>query len=98
MLSNTAERNPRPKAVSQDAAGSFSTGIIAAVVTRASRKIVPLKVAGRRDQSGLRKGAETRIATHTAAPITGKRSSASGKRRFAPTLATIATTRLKATL
>ncbi len=98
MLSNTAERKPRPKAVSHDAAGSFSTGIIAAVVTSARRNIVPLKVAGRSVQSGLRNGAEARIATHTAAPITGKTSSTCGNSRLATTLATIATTRMKATM
>src|SRR5215470_17478164 len=44
MLSNTAETKPSPRAVCHDAAGSFSTGIIEAQVTSASRKMVPLKV------------------------------------------------------
>ena len=71
MLSNTADTKPRPSAVCQDASGSFSTGIIEAQVTSASRKIVPLKVSGMTSQSGRRSGAVTRITTHTARPITG---------------------------
>src|ERR1700688_1925960 len=98
MLSNTADRNPRPSVVSHEADGSFSTGIIAAVVTSARRKTVPRKVAGSSGQSGRRAPAVTRIAAHTAAPITGKRSSTSGYLRLATTFATIATTRMKATI
>jgi hypothetical protein len=37
MLSNTAETNPSPSAVCQEARGSFSTGIIDAQVTSAKR-------------------------------------------------------------
>ena len=57
MLSNTAETNPRPSAVCHDATGSFSTGIIEAAVTSASKKIVPLNVSGITAQSGRRNGA-----------------------------------------
>ena len=94
MLSNTAETKPRPSAVCQDASGSFSTGIIDAEVTSASRKIVPLKVSGMISQSGRRNGAAARITTHTASPITGMASSSAGNFRLAITLARMATTRM----
>src|SRR5258707_15553404 len=98
MLSKTAERNPRPKAVCQEAAGSFSTGIIAAQATSESRKIVPLNVAGITFQSGARSGIEARIAAHTASPITGARSSQTGNQTLATTFATMAATRMNATM
>src|SRR5258705_5243624 len=98
MLSKTAERNPRPKAVCQEAAGSFSTGIIAAQATSESRKIVPLNVAGITFQSGARSGIEARIAAHTASPITAARSSQTGNQTLATTLPTMAATRMNPTL
>ena len=49
------------EAVCQDAAGSFSTGIIEAQVTSDSRKMVPLNASGSSSQSGLRSGAVTRM-------------------------------------
>src|SRR5262249_32995660 len=78
MLSNTAETQPRPNAVCQDAAGSFSTGTIEAPVTTDSRKIVPLRVSASTAQPGCRKGTAARMAAHTARPITGHASNASG--------------------
>ena len=42
-MSNTEERKPSPRVDCQDAAGSFSTGIIEAQVTSESRNIEPLK-------------------------------------------------------
>ncbi len=72
MLSKTEERKPRPKALCQEAAGSFSTGIIDAQSTSESRKIEPLTASGNTSQSGRRAATEIRIATHTAAPIKGK--------------------------
>src|SRR5262245_29121727 len=98
MLSNTADTKPRPNAVGQDAAGSFSTGIIEAQVTSASRNTEPLNASGSNPHSGLRSGTQTRIATQTAAPITGKWSSSAGNLRFAITLARIAATRIQATM
>jgi len=47
--------------------------------------------------SGLRKGADTRSAATTVAPITGKPSMTAGKYTLARTFATIAETRMKAT-
>src|SRR3954469_13554668 len=98
MLSNTAETKPRPIAVCQDAAGSFSTGISDAQVTSASRKIVPLKVSGITFQSGLRHGVVTSRTTQTDAPMIGKASSAAGNRRLAITLDRIATIRIANTI
>ena len=98
MLSNTDDRKPRPSAVCQDASGSCSTGISEALVTSASRKIVPLNVSGMIAQSGRRSGAVARITIHTARPITGTTSSIAGNFRFAVTLATIAMTRISATI
>ena len=54
MLSNTDERNPKPRAVCHDAAGRCSTGIIEAIKTSASRKIAPLEAADSASQSGRR--------------------------------------------
>ena len=56
MLSNTAERNPRPSVVGQEATGRLSTGIIEAQTTSESRKSVPLKVSGSTSQSWRRTG------------------------------------------
>ena len=78
MLSNTADTKPRPSAVCHDASGRCSTGIIEAIVTRDNKNIAPLKASGSNDHSGLRTGADTRIATHTAAPSTGNWSSTAG--------------------
>jgi hypothetical protein len=61
MLSNTADTNPRPKAVGHDAEGNVSTGIIEADVTSASRKIVPLNVSRSTAQSSRRNGAVSKI-------------------------------------
>src|SRR6185437_12334287 len=94
----TAETKPSPSAVCQEASGSFSTGIIEAEVTNASRKSVPLQVAGNTFQSGARNGAVTRIATQTARPITGRLSSRAGYLRLAMTLAPIAVRRMTATM
>ncbi len=71
MLSNTADTKPRPKAVCEEAAGSFSTGIIEAQVTSASRNTVPLTAPGSSSHSGLRSGAVTRIAATTVTPRNG---------------------------
>ena len=57
MLSNTAEMKPSPKRVCQEAAGSFSTGIIEAQSTSESRKTVPLKAPGSTSSPGARSGA-----------------------------------------
>ena len=70
-MSNTAETKPSPSAVCHEAAGSFSTGIIEAAVTSASRKIVPLKVSGITFQSGARRPAVRRMTAQTAIPRTG---------------------------
>src|SRR6266516_4734584 len=55
MLSKTADTNPRPRAVFQDAPGNFSTGIIEAVNTRDSRKMELRNAGGITFQSGARK-------------------------------------------
>ncbi len=57
MLSNTAEMKPSDSVLCQEAGGSFSTGIIEAMVTSASRNTEPLKASGRSFQSGWRHGA-----------------------------------------
>ena len=59
---------------------------------------MPLRLAGSSDQSGWRRGAVTRSATTTAAPMTGKLSSATGYQTFATTFAEMAVTRMKATM
>ena len=61
MLSKTADRKPRPKAVCQDAAGSCSTGIIEAASTSDSRNTLPRTDSGTCCQSGRRIGAVSRI-------------------------------------
>src|SRR5262245_60437881 len=98
MLSNTAETNPRPSAVGQDATGNFSTGIIDAAVTSASRKIVPLNVSGSTPQSGRRNGVVANSTTHTDSPSTGTRPSNSGKCRLVTTFTTRATSSIAATM
>jgi hypothetical protein len=98
MLSNTAETKPRPRVVCQEAAGNFSTGMSDAQVTRASRKTEPLNASGSSLQSGRRSVAVSRIATQTAAPMTGKWSSTAGKYRLAATLAPIAASRMTPTI
>ena len=98
MLSNTAETKPSASVLGHEAAGSFSTGIIDAQVTSASRKMDPLNASGSSFHCGWRSGAVARIAIHTAAPITGNASRTCGKRTFATTFATIAATRITATM
>jgi hypothetical protein len=97
MLSNTAETKPSPKAVCHDAAGRCSTGIIEAVSTRHSRKIVPRSVAGNTLQSGRRRGAAVNSAIHTAAPSNGRRSVQAGNRRLLTTLTVMASPRVQTT-
>src|ERR1700674_3591823 len=94
MLSNTADTNPRPSAVVHDADGSFSTGISDAHTMSESRKTLPLAAAGRSDQAGRRHSAAMKIATHTPAPMNGKRSD----HWLNLTLTTIAVTRMNATI
>src|SRR5262245_45675741 len=98
MLSNTADRNPSPREVCQDAAGSFSTGIIEAQVIRASRNTLPLNASGSSDHSGLRAGTQARIAIQTAAPMKGKLSERCGNFMLTVTLAAIAAARIAATM
>ncbi len=98
MLSNTADTKPSPIAVCQDAAGSFSTGIIVADKTSDRRKILPLKLSGSTSQSGRRRGTLKRSAITTDAPIKGKRSETSGNFTFITTLVTMAATRMKNTI
>src|SRR6185436_18627759 len=98
MLSNTADTKPRPSAVGQEAAGSFSTGINEAAVTSASRKIVPLKVSGITFQSGARQPAVNRITAQTARPRTGTASSSAGNFKLAMMFAASAATRMAATI
>ena len=68
-----------------------------ALVTSASRKIVPLNVSGMISQSGRRSGAVAMITIQTARPITGTASSTAGNFRLAMTLALMAMTRIAAT-
>src|SRR5215831_19354588 len=98
MLSNTAEMNPSPSVVCQEARGSFSTGTIDAQVTSPRRKVVPWKVSGSTCQSGARSGAAARMAPHTPMPISGHASRSSGYRRLAITLARMADNRMRATM
>src|SRR5262245_43734322 len=65
MLSKTAETNPSPNAVCQDASGRDFTGIRDAHHTRERRKTAPLAAPGSSPHAGLRKREPTRIATHT---------------------------------
>src|SRR5882724_12191122 len=98
ILSKTADTNPRPRVVFQDARGNFSTGIIEAISTRASRKMEPRSAPGSILQSGARKKVESRIAIQTAAPINGKRAAYSGNLRFVATFAARARARIRATI
>src|SRR5947208_12763268 len=98
MLSNTAETKPSSIAVCHEATGSFSTGIIEAAVTSASRKIVPLKVSGITDQSGDLSGDVSRITVQTAMPRTGSVSSRAGYFTFAVMFAARAAIRIAATM
>src|SRR5688500_2780395 len=97
MLSKTADTNPRPSAVGHDAAGSLSTGINDAHRMSESRKMVPSNALGSRLQSGLRMGAVTRIATHTAAPMNGNLSERWLTCRLTTTVAAIAAANMAAT-
>ena len=98
MLSNTADRKPRPSAVGHEAAGKRSTGIIEAHRTRESRKTEPFSAPRSTGQLGVRNRAVNRIANQTAAPRKGKRSLMSLKWVLIVTLTTIAATRMKATI
>ena len=71
MLSNTDERNPKPRAVCHDAAGRCSTGIIEAIKTSPSRKIAPLEAVGSASHSGRRSFTDRKIAIHAATPRKG---------------------------
>ncbi len=98
MLSKTAERKPRASVDGHEAGGSFSTGIIEAQVTSASRKTEPLMAPGIRLHSGLRSGAASSSATQTALPRKGKLSASAANFRFTVTLVAIAATRMNATM
>src|SRR6187200_879686 len=98
MLSNTAETKPSPSAVCQDAAGSFSTGIIDAQRISESRNTEPLNASGSSFHSGTRQAAQANSATQTAAPMNGKLSEYCGNRRFTTTLAAIAASRMMTTI
>src|SRR5687767_595778 len=97
MLSNIDDTNPRPSADSHDGAGNVSTGISDADSTSANKNALPFVASRRSPQAGRRSGAETRIANHTAAPITGKCSSTAGYSRLANRFALTVTTRINAT-
>src|SRR5207249_11259388 len=62
MLSNTADKKPRPSAVRADACGKRSTGIIEASNTSESRKMELRNAPGSSSQSGRRIPADMRIA------------------------------------
>src|SRR6266540_1290620 len=98
MLSNTAERKPKPSVVLEDAKGNFSTGIIEAINTSESRKIEPRKALGSTSQSGRRIPAEPTIATHTATPINGKWSPCPVNFTFTITLVARASPRIRPTM
>ena len=98
MLSNTAETKPSPSAVCQEAAGSFSTGISEAQRISESRKMLPLNAPGSTDHCGLRQSAVMASATHTPAPMNGKRSESSAYFTFTSTFTAIAVTRMTATI
>src|SRR5687767_15970441 len=57
ILSNTAERKPRPNEVCQDGAGRLSTGIIEAQSTSERRKSDPVRAGPSSDHCGRRIGA-----------------------------------------
>ncbi len=98
MLSNTAETKPRPSAVCQDAAGSFSTGISEAHTISERRNTLPLNAPGSSDHAGLRHSAAMEIAAHTPAPMNGKRSEYALNFTLTTTLTTIAASRMDATI
>src|SRR5438445_12265501 len=98
MLLNTALTKPSPSAVCHDAAGNAFTGIIAAHVTSDNRKMLPLSAPGNRFHVGLRHGAVTMIAAHTARPITGQWSSMSGALTLNNTFTPNAVSRMIATI
>src|SRR4030042_3458082 len=70
ILSNTAETNPRAKAVHADAGGNSSTGISEAQVTRAIRNTVPIHAFFSSCQGVFLKKPPIRIPIQT--PIAGK--------------------------
>src|SRR6267142_2013691 len=98
MLSNTADTKPRPSAVCHDAGGSFSTGISEAQTMSDRRKMLPLNAAGSSDHAGWRHSAAIAIATHTAAPMNGKRSEYALNFTLTITLTMIAASRMAATI
>src|SRR5579864_2669260 len=87
MLSKTAETKPSPSATCHDASG-----------TSDSRKIEPRIAPGSSSQWGLRNGAHSSSAIHTAAPMNGKRSDHALNLTLTTTLTTIAVTRVAATM
>src|SRR3569623_1652059 len=64
MLSNTADTKPRPKVVCTEAAGSLSTGIKLAAVTRKIRNRLPLSERTASRQGAGRICAPSRMAAH----------------------------------
>jgi hypothetical protein len=69
-----------------------------AVVTSASKKIVPLNVSGMISQLGRLKGAVARMTIQTDRPRMGIASNIAGNVRFAVTFAAIAVSRIVATI
>src|SRR5688572_8676671 len=94
MLSKTAETTPKPKAVTADAAGSRSTGIIEADSTSDNKNALPRTALGNTDQSGRRKIEPVRMTAQTAAPIHGKLSPNSGNLVLTITFAVMTPTRI----
>ena len=60
--------------------------------------MLPLNAPGSSSQCGRRNGTHNKSATHTAAPMKGKLSASSVKRTLTTTFATIAMTRIAATM
>src|SRR5262245_60401644 len=85
MLSNTAERTPKPNVLIVDGAGSRSTGISEASATNATRNSAPFSASRRMPQSGLRIGAVTSSAVQRPSPNAGTCSSTPGKTIFVVT-------------
>ena len=98
MLSNTADKNPKPSAVCQDAIGKRSTGIIEAINTSESRKIALRNALGSTSQSGRRKEIDKRIATQTATPIKGNCSACCRNLTFTTTFVASASVRIRPTM
>src|SRR5207245_10094096 len=98
MLSNTADKKPRPNAVREEASGNRSTGIIEAISTSESRKMELRNARGSTSQSGRRIPKDMRMATQTATPMNGKRSVCSGNFVCTVTLAASASTRINPTM